>query len=453
MAFPTALLLTPADSAHVVGELYGLSLPATLVVVVTAVLLLTMRRASAGARALACRAAVVAMLAVVVGRLLPVRSMLWVVPETLAGPLIALGKAQLGAGPSPGAVVDGGVARAEGRGALAPPRAEPERGTAWLAPALLIGYGVGALLVLAATARARWRLRRHCRAATRCDSPAWRAAIRDAATVAGLSDEAAERVQLFTSHALPVPLTWGSRWWPVIVLPHDALAWRAAHRHAALVHELSHVRHGDACMAIVARVACALFWFHPGAWWLAARLSAESELACDDRVLLGGVRRSDYAELLVEAQGTAASAAVRLPTAGMALVGRGGVRRRLAAIVDTERVLRAPSRAAFVTAMLGSALLAAPLGTVRIAPTRAVLDTLMRDVSWESRAYAVVRLAQRPDSVDMARTAARLDPSPEVRAWARFAVGEAEARHRVRAPSIDPSSQRRARIVRPTFLH
>jgi hypothetical protein len=190
------------------------------------------------------------------------------------------------------------------------------------------------------------------------------------------------------------------------------------------VHELSHVRHGDAQMALAARVACALFWFHPGAWWLAARLAAEGELACDDRVLLGGVRRSDYAELLAVAATRGA-----IPAPGVALAGRGGMRARLAAIVDTSRPLRAPSHAVIALVMAGSAAVAAPLGTVRMAPTRAVLATLMHDVAWESRAYAVVRLAQRADSVEVARTAARLDPSPQVRAWASYAVRRSSFLH------------------------
>ncbi len=66
----------------------------------------------------------------------------------------------------------------------------------------------------------------------------------------------------------------------------------------------------------------------------------------------------------------------------------------------------------------------APVATVRVAPTRDVLTTLMQDSRWESRAYAVVRLAQRRDSVEVARAAARHDPNPRVRAWAQYALAQ-----------------------------
>jgi hypothetical protein len=69
------------------------------------------------------------------------------------------------------------------------------------------------------------------------------------------------------------------------------------------------------------------------------------------------------------------------------------------------------------------------MSTVELAPTRSVLTTLMRDIRWESRAYAVAGLAQRRDSVEVARTAARFDPSPRVRAWAEYALSQPSGRH------------------------
>jgi hypothetical protein len=40
----------------------------------------------------------------------------------------------------------------------------------------------------------------------------------------------------------------------------------------------------------------------------------------------------------------------------------------------------------------------------------------------------VLGLAQRADSVAVARSAAERDPSPRVRAWARYALGETRER-------------------------
>ena len=72
------------------------------------------------------------------------------------------------------------------------------------------------------------------------------------------------------------------------------------------------------------------------------------------------------------------------------------------------------------------------MSVVQLAPTRDVLTTLMLDAQWESRAYAVLGLAQRADSVAVARSAAELDPSPRVRAWAQ--VRARPQRQHARAP-------------------
>ena len=58
----------------------------------------------------------------------------------------------------------------------------------------------------------------------------------------------------------------------------------------------------------------------------------------------------------------------------------------------------------------------------------------MQETRWESRAWAVVRLAQRADSVDVARSAARHDPDPAVRAWARYALAPGSGR-----PGVPPA--------------
>ena len=47
-------------------------------------------------------------------------------------------------------------------------------------------------------------------------------------------------------------------------------------------------------------VACALYWFHPAAWWVARRLRIERELACDDRVIAAGTEAREYAGHLLE---------------------------------------------------------------------------------------------------------------------------------------------------------
>lgn len=391
MAPASGLIVIRADSARVVGEAYGFSLLVTLLLVFAVVLAVVLRRASAGTRALAWRCAIGAVLAVIAGHVTALQWTAWVLPGVLAQPLIAIGGAQLTH--LPGAV--------GGQNASSP------------MVTLLAGvYVTGVLVVALPTLAGRLRLAHVRRDAIRLDAAPWRALACDAAARVGLP---ATSIELRASRAIRVPVTWGVVR-PVVLLPLAARAWPGERVRAVLLHELAHVRARDAAMLLAARVMCALCWFHPLAWWLARRFEADSEEACDDRVLLSGIRRSEYAEWL------AASAMTLGPALPAMAFARGGLRRRLRAITDATRPLAMPTRQAMAGAVLATAVAVTPLSTVRLAPTRSVLTALMGDQRWESRAWAVIRLAQRPDSVEVARRAARNDPSPDVRAWARYAL-------------------------------
>jgi beta-lactamase regulating signal transducer with metallopeptidase domain len=104
-------------------------------------------------------------------------------------------------------------------------------------------------------------------------------------------------VSVSLHRAVTGPMTFGVLR-PVIVFPPDAVEWRTADLRRALRHELEHVRRADCLIDAVARVTCALYWFHPLAWLSWHRLRLEAERACDDAV----VRESEavaYAEQLV----------------------------------------------------------------------------------------------------------------------------------------------------------
>jgi beta-lactamase regulating signal transducer with metallopeptidase domain len=105
-------------------------------------------------------------------------------------------------------------------------------------------------------------------------------------------------VQCLVSRQSIVPMTWG---WlrPVVLLPADAASWSAERLRVVLLHELAHVRRGDAATQFVAELARSLYWFHPLAWWGVHCLRFEQEAACDDRVLAAGAAAEDYAEELV----------------------------------------------------------------------------------------------------------------------------------------------------------
>ncbi len=390
------LPVSAADSARAAASVYTASLLATGPVLAAIVGAVALRRASAEGRVLVWRAAVIMLLIAFVGRLLPIRLAGWAVPSVVAAPLIALGRVR---------VAGATTHDAGGRGSLA----------ATSIQLLLVGYAIGVVVAMLPTILASWRARRLLRRARPLErDPRWAADLADAR--ARLSVRRA--VRLFRSVDVGVPMTWGVLR-PVILVPAAADAWTSDQRRMALRHELAHVRGGDWGFGVAARVACALFWFHPGAWWVARSLRRDAEQAADDRVLVSGVARSDYAELLISASSFGA-----WPTGNaLALSGRGPLRTRLAAVLDPRHDVRPLARRWALATTAACAISAAPLTAVDLAPTRDTLATLMRDARWESRAYAVIGLAHRPDSVAAARNAAELDPSPRVRAWARYALG------------------------------
>lgn len=55
---------------------------------------------------------------------------------------------------------------------------------------------------------------------------------------------------------------------------------------AMLAHELAHLRSRDPYWYLVANFATALFWWHPGVWWMRRQLHVASEFAADEAVLL-----------------------------------------------------------------------------------------------------------------------------------------------------------------------
>lgn len=387
-----------ADSARGVAAVYTVSLLAFVPVLLAGVALLLLRHGDAQARVLVWRAALATLALVFVGRVLPLHWIAWVMPSTLAAPLVELGRLQ--------------ITSTSAAGANAP---------SWsIVDALLLVYCAGVLVVLlstlAATIRARRVARRARSVGMQCD-----AVLNELTDALGLR----RRVRVMISADVRVPATWGLIR-PIIVLPASAQTWTCEQQRMVLMHELAHVRAGDWAFKFLARVVCAAYWFHPGAWWLARGLDEDCELACDDRVIDAGARRSDYAELLV----FAADRLLPLESA-VAFSTQRGLRARLSSVLDVHHDVRPLARRWTLLAAATTLLVAGPVSAVQLAPTRDVLTSLLRDTRWESRAYAVMGLASRADSVAVARATAERDPNPRVRAWARYALN-------VRGMSLTP---------------
>ncbi len=128
-----------------------------------------------------------------------------------------------------------------------------------------------------------------------------------------------------------VPLTIGWRR-PKILLPTDCDRWMESKRRVVLVHELAHVARHDVAWQVVARLACAVYWFHPLAWLAARRMRVERELACDDAVLRCGARPDQYATVLLDV--AAAVCRPRPTAAAVAMACRNSLERRIRAILE-----------------------------------------------------------------------------------------------------------------------
>ena len=109
----------------------------------------------------------------------------------------------------------------------------------------------------------------------------------------------AKEVRLLTSSRISVPVVWGF-FRPVLLLPPDAASWPVERLRVVLLHELAHLKRFDGLSLLFTRAAVALFWFHPVAWSLERAGRSECERACDDLVLAGGTKPSDYADHLLE---------------------------------------------------------------------------------------------------------------------------------------------------------
>lgn len=160
--------------------------------------------------------------------------------------------------------------------------------------ALLVAYAIGAALLLLRIAIFRLMLARLWRDARPALDADWQALTASVSNEMRLSRPVALRI----ASGPAMPMTWGTLA-PKVLLPAEAEAWPADRRRLVLLHELAHVARRDSLSRSAASLACALYWFHPGAWLAARRMRIEQEHAADDRVLDAGAPARSYALSLV----------------------------------------------------------------------------------------------------------------------------------------------------------
>jgi beta-lactamase regulating signal transducer with metallopeptidase domain len=230
---------------------------------------------------------------------------------------------------------------------------------------LLALYALGAAALLLRFVIGRRTLARLWRTAERPGEAAWQGLIRRLSREMQLS----RPVELRIVPRSVMPMTWGTLR-PKLLLPAEACGWSAERRRLVLLHELAHVARRDSLSRSIASLACALYWFHPGAWFVARRMCLEQEHAADDRVLAAGGSARDYARSLLHlATGTVETLQ---PDLAAAMAGMCQLEHRLVSITGPGRRDRPGLPFLFASALL------AALATSVVAATVPVSRSLTR---------------------------------------------------------------------------
>jgi beta-lactamase regulating signal transducer with metallopeptidase domain len=251
------------------------------------------------------------------------------------------------------AVTEGAAIEAGETGESKLPRVTPISSMALLAGAYALGVG----LLLIRLGAEQWKMRRLVSRAMDVTDPEWTDLLGRCAAGIGLR----RAVRLVRTREYAMPMTCGLRR-PIVVIPAVAEMWDDDRRRAVLLHELAHVSRFDCLTQMLAEITVALYWPHPGAWWIARRLRIERELASDDCVLSSGAEPREYAGHLLELAYSLGG--YRPPAVVVSMARPRQLEGRMLALLDATR-----NRA---TLAASRRLLALAIATVVVAPIAAV---------------------------------------------------------------------------------
>ncbi|HTI03845.1 MAG TPA: M56 family metallopeptidase [Gemmatimonadales bacterium] len=242
--------------------------------------------------------------------------------------------------------------------------------TTWIVPMWLSGVGLVLMLLGIGLARITWL----ASATPPMLDDDWLLLLEELSREVGVH----RHVRLLHADGPAMPMTWGIRR-PTILLPAEATDWPLERRRDVLLHELAHVKRHDFATQLIARLACAVYWFNPLVWLAATRLRDERERACDDQVLRAGSKPSAYATHLLEiARGLRAASATSLASVAMARPAQ--LATRLIDVLDAGRRRDTLSPRSAVPAWIAAVAIVVPLAAAapRIAhpaPVAASIDT------------------------------------------------------------------------------
>ncbi len=324
---------------HANAFLLDAALKAAVILTVAFLLTLGLRHSSASARYLTSTCALAAIL------VLPVLSL--VLPRWDFAVNMPSARSIL----SPAPVSDTAPVAAEAGRLDTPPPGHrfPWAFAIWLA---------GAVTGLIRLAAGHFRLWLSLRRAPEVRAPEWLALLAETGARIGLR----RAVTLRRSPETDVPLTCGI-FAPAVVLPAASEEWDAQRRRVVLLHELTHARRMDPLVYLMARIAAAVYWFHPLAWLAVARFRREQERSCDDAVVRAGAGQSAYASHLVDLARSVAPAGAYAAALGMAATS--DLEQRVRALLEPGRDRRGLSRRACLASLTMALAAIVPLAALR----------------------------------------------------------------------------------------
>jgi beta-lactamase regulating signal transducer with metallopeptidase domain len=336
------------------SSILELAVKSTAIMAVAAVVVGLMgRRASAASRHLVWTLAVAGVL------ILPIASVvvpsweipMWRVTTTVpsAAPVAGVSEFQ-----RPIDVLSGAPITAVGTSAAAVQQSSAAIASISWTALLPMAYVAGVLLLLGRLGVEHWNTRRMLSRTTQLDDAGWNGLLDECAASLGV----VRAVRLVRSREEAMPMTCGVHR-PIVVVPSIADTWDEDRRRAVLLHELAHVARFDCLTQTLAEVAVALYWAHPGTWWMERRLRVERELACDDCVLASGTEPREYAGHLLEIAHSLGG--YRAPALAVSMARPQQLEGRMLAMLDATRNRTTPAASRRLFALVLTAVIVTPL--------------------------------------------------------------------------------------------
>jgi beta-lactamase regulating signal transducer with metallopeptidase domain len=253
-------------------------------------------------------------------------------------------------------------------------------GLAWGPLLWTIVWLLGMTTAVAALLLSLLRARRLARTGEELADPEWQDSAARISARLGLR----RTPRLLVSEEVRSPMA-GGVWRSVIFLPPSIHAWNAERRDVVLAHEIAHLAGRDPLRHILARLAVAVYWFHPFVWIAAWQASIAREQACDEAVLALGTRPSVYARILLDLAELLGPPARR--TAALSMVDHSLLEVRLMTILKDDA--RSAAKRRFVIPAIAVGALTLPLAAARPVARPAAADVAREAAADVAQAAAV----------------------------------------------------------------